>query len=67
MTAIVSAPTDRVVHVPLGERAYDILIGSGLIERAGLEIAARLKGRQGCNHHRRERRAALSRLAGRKP
>jgi 3-dehydroquinate synthase len=46
MNAIVSAPTDRVVHVPLGERAYDILIGSGLIERAGVEIAARLKGRK---------------------
>lgn len=34
------------VHVPLGERAYDILIGPGLIAGAGREIAARLKGRK---------------------
>nr|WP_316656539.1 3-dehydroquinate synthase [uncultured Gellertiella sp.] len=34
------------VHVPLGERAYDILIGPGLIARAGAEIAARVKGRK---------------------
>ena len=39
-----SAPTK--VHVPLGERAYDILIGPGLIAGAGREIAARLKGRK---------------------
>ena len=32
------------VNVGLGERAYDILIGDGLIERAGQEIAARLPG-----------------------
>jgi 3-dehydroquinate synthase len=45
MTAI-AASTERKVHVPLGERAYDILIGPGLIARAGAEIAARLKGRK---------------------
>ncbi len=45
MNAIASAP-ERKVHVPLGERAYDILIGPGLIARAGAEIAARLKGRK---------------------
>jgi 3-dehydroquinate synthase len=45
MTAI-AASTDRKVHVPLGERAYDILIGPGLIARAGAEIASRLKGRK---------------------
>jgi 3-dehydroquinate synthase len=45
MTAI-AASTDRKVHVPLGERAYDILIGPGLIARAGSEIASRLKGRK---------------------
>ncbi|WP_028748689.1 3-dehydroquinate synthase [Rhizobium mesoamericanum] len=45
MNAIVSA-SERKVHVPLGERAYDILIGPGLIARAGAEIAARLKGRK---------------------
>ncbi|RJG43821.1 3-dehydroquinate synthase [Mesorhizobium sp. DCY119] len=32
------------VSVGLGDRAYDILIGSGLIARAGAEIAARLPG-----------------------
>ena len=32
------------VNVGLGERAYDILIGDGLIARAGKEIAARLPG-----------------------
>ncbi|MCO5733650.1 3-dehydroquinate synthase [Rhizobium sp. SSA_523] len=37
---------DRVVHVPLGERAYDILIGPDLISHAGGEISARLKGRK---------------------
>ncbi|MDC9834760.1 3-dehydroquinate synthase [Rhizobium binxianense] len=36
----------QTVHVPLGERAYDILIGPGLIARAGVEIAFRLKGRK---------------------
>jgi 3-dehydroquinate synthase len=30
-----------IVHVPLGARAYDILIGPGLIETAGTEIARR--------------------------
>ncbi|MCO4317740.1 3-dehydroquinate synthase [Phyllobacterium sp. 21LDTY02-6] len=34
------APT--LVPVQLGDRSYDILIGSGLLERAGQEIAARL-------------------------
>jgi len=32
------------VEVGLGERAYDILIGPGLLARAGAEIAARLPG-----------------------
>ncbi len=39
-------PLERVVHVPLGERAYDILIGPGLIGRAGGEITSRLRGRK---------------------
>lgn len=38
--------SERLVHVPLGERAYDILIGPGLITRAGGELSARLKGRR---------------------
>ncbi|MBY3346063.1 3-dehydroquinate synthase [Rhizobium laguerreae] len=46
MNAISSASAIRTVHVPLGERAYDILIGPGLIARAGAEIASRLKGRK---------------------
>ncbi|NYT31225.1 3-dehydroquinate synthase [Rhizobium sp. WYCCWR 11128] len=46
MNAITSASAIRTVHVPLGERAYDILIGPGLITRAGAEIASRLKGRK---------------------
>ncbi|MDU8913023.1 3-dehydroquinate synthase [Aestuariicoccus sp. MJ-SS9] len=29
----------ETVHVPLGDRAYDVRIGSGLIARAGAEIA----------------------------
>jgi len=33
-----------IVEVGLGERAYDILIGPGLISRAGAEIARRLPG-----------------------
>ncbi|MBB2684112.1 3-dehydroquinate synthase [Rhizobium sophoriradicis] len=46
MNAISSASAVQTVHVPLGERAYDILIGPGLIARAGAEIALRLKGRK---------------------
>ncbi|MFC5759128.1 3-dehydroquinate synthase [Rhizobium sp. GCM10022189] len=46
MNAITPASAVRKVHVPLGERAYDILIGPGLIASAGGEIASRLKGRK---------------------
>jgi len=31
------------VHVPLGERAYDVLIGTGLLEQSGALIAERLQ------------------------
>ena len=34
------------VHVPLGERAYDILIGNGLIDDAGALLKARFPGRR---------------------
>ena len=34
----------ETVGVKLGDRSYDILIGSGLVEAAGREIAARLPG-----------------------
>ncbi|MBL8582810.1 MAG: 3-dehydroquinate synthase, partial [Rhizobiaceae bacterium] len=33
-----------VIPVGLGERAYDILIGTGLVARAGEEIARRMPG-----------------------
>ena len=38
------AGTQQSVRVELGARSYDILIGDGLIARAGEEIAARLLG-----------------------
>jgi 3-dehydroquinate synthase len=38
--------SERLVHVPLGERSYDILIGPGLMARAGGEITSRIKGRR---------------------
>jgi shikimate kinase/3-dehydroquinate synthase len=37
-------PVIETVHVPLGGRAYDILIGDGLIETAGERIAALAPG-----------------------
>ncbi|MBB4238551.1 3-dehydroquinate synthase [Rhizobium esperanzae] len=46
MNATISASSLQTVHVPLGERAYDILIGPGLVARTGAEIALRLKGRK---------------------
>jgi len=36
----------KTVRVDLGDRAYDILIGAGLIADAGSQIAARLKGKR---------------------
>ncbi|THV11671.1 3-dehydroquinate synthase [Rhizobium rhizophilum] len=38
--------SERLVHVPLGERSYDILIGPGLMARAGGEITSRIRGRR---------------------
>ncbi|MGF9565675.1 3-dehydroquinate synthase [Neorhizobium sp. JUb45] len=46
MTTSSSQAAEKLVHVPLGERAYDILIGPGLIGRAGGEITSRIKGRK---------------------
>ena len=43
---IEGAGPEQLVRVPLGNRSYDILIGPGLIGRAGGEITARLKGRR---------------------
>jgi 3-dehydroquinate synthase len=39
-----SPPSLQTVRVELGPRSYDILIGRGLIDRAGAEIATRLPG-----------------------
>ena len=36
-------PDPVTVHVPLGDRAYDVRIGCGLIDRAGAEIAPLLR------------------------
>lgn len=36
-------PEPVTVHLPLGERAYDVRIGPGLIDRAGAEIAPLLR------------------------
>jgi 3-dehydroquinate synthase len=46
MTMTANAIAGRTVRVELGDRAYDILIGPGLIATAGREIASRLKGRK---------------------
>jgi 3-dehydroquinate synthase len=40
------AAEPRLVHVPLGERAYDILIGDDLLESAGTRLAAMFPGRR---------------------
>lgn len=40
-----AADDTAIVHVALGDRAYDVLIGAGLAARAGELIAARLGGR----------------------
>jgi len=42
-----SAARVRTVNVPLGDRAYEVLIGPGLLQRAGELIGARL-GRARC-------------------
>ncbi|KXF79274.1 3-dehydroquinate synthase [Paramesorhizobium deserti] len=44
MTIAAQLPEITTVPVSLGDRSYDILIGSGLIARAGEEVARRLKG-----------------------
>jgi 3-dehydroquinate synthase len=46
MNAIPPVSGERLVRVPLGDRAYDILIGPGLIGGAGQAIASRLRGRK---------------------
>jgi 3-dehydroquinate synthase len=46
MTTSTGSSQERRVHVPLVGRAYDILIGPGLMSKAGGEISSRLKGRR---------------------
>ena len=43
---VILAEAKRTVRVDLGDRAYDILIGPGLIKAAGREISARMKGKK---------------------
>ncbi|HTJ58262.1 MAG TPA: 3-dehydroquinate synthase [Devosiaceae bacterium] len=38
--------TENIVHVPLGERAYDIVIGEGVLETAGERLKAKFPGRR---------------------
>jgi 3-dehydroquinate synthase len=40
------AAEPTVVHVPLGERAYDIVIGDDLLESAGARLQAQFSGRR---------------------
>ena len=40
------APPQRVIHLPLGERSYDIVIRNQLINDAGADIALKVKGRR---------------------
>ena len=40
----IAAEAAEIVHVPLGERAYDIVIGRGVLEQAGARIAALAPG-----------------------
>ncbi|MEQ1900726.1 MAG: 3-dehydroquinate synthase [Devosia sp.] len=40
------SPEPITVHVPLGERAYDILIGPGLLDTAGPRLKAMFPGRR---------------------
>jgi len=44
MNAPSPAHDSVTVPVSLGERSYDILIGKGLVDRAGAEVAKRLQG-----------------------
>ena len=44
MTLATSGSAEITVRVGLGDRTYDIVIGAGLAERAGAEIANRLPG-----------------------
>ena len=36
----------ETVHVPLGDRAYDVVVGDGLLAEAGARIALLISGRK---------------------
>jgi 3-dehydroquinate synthase len=57
-------PADHIVHVPLDERAYDIVIGAKLLERAGTILAEKFPGRRfGIVTDEQVAKAQLPRLA----
>ena len=45
-----------IVTVDLGPRSYDILIGRGVLDRAGFELAMRFARRAFRDRHRRDGR-----------
>ncbi len=56
--------SEQIVHVPLGERAYDIVIGDGLLDSAGARLKAKFPGRRfGIVTDTEVARAQLPRLA----
>ena len=59
MTAPLRAGEPITVTVALGERAYDIVIGRGLLATLGARIARLRPGAQGRDRHRRDRGAAI--------
>ena len=62
MTAPLRSGEPIVVPVALGARAYDIVIGRGLIGSLGARITGAAPGRQGRDRHRRRRwRSIISR------
>ena len=56
---------ETIVHVPLGARAYDVVIGHGLLETAGERLKAMFPGRRyGIVTDSEVARAQLPRLSG---
>ena len=55
MTAPLRSGDPITVNVALGERAYDIVIGRGLLASLGARIARAAAGQQGRDRHRRDR------------
>ena len=61
MTAPLRSGDPITVNVALGDRAYDIVIGRGLLATLGERIASAPAGLQGRDRHRRDRGAPSSR------